>query len=99
MSHSNRENVTDLAHARLKKTSQAGGMEPKARVCADLMCARLISIYGGPVTLQSLERDTALQYTARFSCEWGDPPKTVHRTAIIRLFADGEINEVEVKDL
>lgn len=100
MSHSNHGNVSDLASARLSKTSKPGDMlEQKARVCADLMCSRLASIYGGPVTLQGLEPDGHLQYKARLSCEWGDPPKFVHRVAIIRLYHNGDVNDVEVKDV
>lgn len=100
MSHINRGNVSDLASARLNKTAKPGDtLRQKALVCADLMCKRLASIYGGPVTLQSLEPDGPLQYTVRLSCEWGNPPNFVHRVAIIRLHPDGEVDDIQVKEL
>lgn len=74
-------------------------MEEKAKDCADLMCTRLTDIYGGPATLQSLQGTQTLEYEARISCEWGDPPKFVHRVACIRLHANGEVRDIEVKDL
>jgi len=46
-----------------------------------------------------LEPDSPLQYTVRLSCEWGNPPSFVHRVAVIRLHPDGEIDDIQVKEL
>lgn len=48
-------------------------------------------MYGGPCTLQALERKTAYSFLLRLSCEWGEG-KVVHRQ--VRVLIDSETAEV-----
>ena len=93
MSTSNDGKVASLADARLQKSSKSDMWEASARVSADLVLSRLSSMYGGPVTLQALERKSHLQFTARYSAQWND--KLVHRSVTINLDDAGNFVNME----
>lgn len=98
MKHSKPGNVTDLAAARLQRQEKPfDQVERVARECAELVCSRLTEMYGGPATLQRLERRTDLPiehiFDAHFSLEWNG--KALHRT--VRIAVDDNARLVHME--
>lgn len=60
--------------------------ERAARDCAALICQRLTNLYGGPATIQTLERKTMTHYLLIVSVQWND--KAEHRRFNITLSAE-----------
>lgn len=57
--------------------------ERGARDCADLICQRLTKLYGGPATIQTLERKNMTHYLLIVSVQWNE--KAEHRRFNIYL--------------